>query len=618
VVVTRAPYALFVAAALALLIPRLAFSTARLGVPQAIEFNEGWNAFHAARLMAGGPLYRPSMRLPIAPVNYPPLSFVLVAGLGKLGADVVQAGRVLSLASALIVGLLIAATVRVLAHSAAAGWFALLTWLLLLTTEKPDYVGMNDPQLLGLVFAVAALAAYARWQSRLTSARAAALALLCCTALLVKHLLVAGPITLALLVARRGLGKLASFVITVAAALFVAALLMWARWGSAVFSNLLSPRSISAERLVGRLPAALLVEAPFIAIASLVVAKKPKGWSFAPALFAVSFVTASLATSGAGVAGNAWFESYVACSLLAGWAASAAEAAARPRLALAALGVWLIVFAAAAGRTPDAQAFAGLDRDARLFQSDVARLAAIRDPVLFEDLLLGFRAGRVLSFDPFLGSQLMYAGTIPDEALTSAIEERRFGAIVLDEPLESYPAAGCERWTPRTLQAIAVQYRRLETAGLRNFYVPRASGRDQLALHELAVETHSAHQVLVPAALHDPPLVHHLDAVRLDHRREPVRDDDRRAAPHQPLEGLLDERLAPGVERARGLVEDEDPGILQHGPRDRDPLPLPARELDAALADQRVVTSGKAADEAVGVRRAGCRLDFFRGGDRPA
>ncbi len=59
------------------------------------------------------------------------------------------------------------------------------------------------------------------------------------------------------------------------------------------------------------------------------------------------------------------------------------------------------------------------------------------------------------------------------------------------------------------------------------------------------------------ALLNHPPGVEHDDAVRPLHGREPVRDHERRAVPHQPAEGLLHQRFRLVVERRGGLVEDE-------------------------------------------------------------
>ena len=112
------------------------------------------------------------------------------------------------------------------------------------------------------------------------------------------------------------------------------------------------------------------------------------------------------------------------------------------------------------------------------------------------------------------------------------------------------------------------------------------------------------------AARDDAAVIHHDDAIGLEHGREPVRDDDRRALRHEPLERLLHEQLALRVERARRLVEQQDRRVLEDRARDRDALPLPAREPHAALAEERVVALRQRAQELVGLGRARRGLDL--------
>ena len=115
------------------------------------------------------------------------------------------------------------------------------------------------------------------------------------------------------------------------------------------------------------------------------------------------------------------------------------------------------------------------------------------------------------------------------------------------------------------------------------------------------------------AALDDAPPGEHHDHLRVLHRGEPVRDDEHGAAPDQPVDRFLHEALGLHVERARGLVEDEDRRIAQQRPRDRDALALPAAEPGAALAQQRVVALRELDDEVMGVRGAGRGLDLVPG-----
>ena len=101
---------------------------------------------------------------------------------------------------------------------------------------------------------------------------------------------------------------------------------------------------------------------------------------------------------------------------------------------------------------------------------------------------------------------------------------------------------------------------------------------------------------------------HDDDPVGLLHGREAVGDDEGGAMAHRRLERGLDHALAFGVEGAGRFVEEEQRRVLQHRPGDRDPLALPAREADAALAEEGLVALGQGGDEVV-------RVGGGRGGD---
>ena len=60
-------------------------------------------------------------------------------------------------------------------------------------------------------------------------------------------------------------------------------------------------------------------------------------------------------------------------------------------------------------------------------------------------------------------------------------------------------------------------------------------------------------------------------------------------AAHRLGEAGADPRLGRRVDRRGRVVEDQDARVDEQRARDRDPLPLAARERDPALADDRVV-----------------------------
>ena len=69
-------------------------------------------------------------------------------------------------------------------------------------------------------------------------------------------------------------------------------------------------------------------------------------------------------------------------------------------------------------------------------------------------------------------------------------------------------------------------------------------------------------------------------------RRQPVGDADGRVvARQQRAERLVAQRLGLGVQRRRGLVQDQDVRVLEQVARNCDTLLLAARELRAAAAD---------------------------------
>lgn len=66
-------------------------------------------------------------------------------------------------------------------------------------------------------------------------------------------------------------------------------------------------------------------------------------------------------------------------------------------------------------------------------------------------------------------------------------------------------------------------------------------------------------------------------------------DDERCALEGEPLERSLNSPFTLVIERARRLVEDDNGWVFQENSGDTQPLLLPTREFDAALADVRVV-----------------------------
>ena len=91
--------------------------------------------------------------------------------------------------------------------------------------------------------------------------------------------------------------------------------------------------------------------------------------------------------------------------------------------------------------------------------------------------------------------------------------------------------------------------------------------------------------------------VHHEYLVGVPDGGEPVGDGEGGAVGDQVAEVVLDDGLGLVVDVAGRLVEDEHLRVAQDGAGERDALALPARELDAALADHGLVAVVEVGDE---------------------
>src|SRR5260221_8074258 len=110
-----------------------------------------------------------------------------------------------------------------------------------------------------------------------------------------------------------------------------------------------------------------------------------------------------------------------------------------------------------------------------------------------------------------------------------------------------------------------------------------------LVAPELVVMAAETQQLGVRAFLDDASRFEHDQPVHARDGRQAVRDRDHGLAFHQIEQLLLDRELDLAVERRGRLVEHQDRRVLEYYARERDALALPAGELDAALADVRLV-----------------------------
>jgi 4-amino-4-deoxy-L-arabinose transferase-like glycosyltransferase len=129
-----------------------------LGLKFSINSNEGWNAYHALEVVSGELLY--DKRNEWTPVNYPPVSFYIIGSIGRLLGEPLFAGRYISFLSLLLISLCVGYAVKKLGGKVYDAVFSGTFCIGLFAGFSQDYVGMNDPQMLGHIIILGGLLIY--------------------------------------------------------------------------------------------------------------------------------------------------------------------------------------------------------------------------------------------------------------------------------------------------------------------------------------------------------------------------------------------------------------------------------------------------------------------------
>lgn len=498
------PRALLLSRAVAVLLSILTVSTAivmialiyRSSLHYPLSYNEGWNAYWAHRAALGEAIY-PSQDAMVFN-NYPPLSFLLVGGLSRLGIDVWIVGRIVAWLSFAGCAVLIGAVLRALGTGRPAAMLGAVLFGALMATDFNAYLGMYDPQLtahfgmlVGLYLLVrAGLPADAEAASHRTVIAAA---LVIVASGFIKHNLVALPAAITVWLALYQRDLLVTWLLAAVAGLAVGFLSCWTIFGADFIAGLATPRTwawhnASTKLFLWFVPIALPVLAALTLGVGRFDAAVPRGGHDLAAaanstpgirrppriasgrgsmllfLFVVfAFASGCFGLAGDGVAYNALFELVIACSLAIGFALGRVTPHAWIALAAVSLVAWSTGMAAAATIAYRGEWRAELERHVATADHSVALIAAQPGPALCEDLLLCYWAGKSFEVDVFNYTQAAHAGRRDEHTLLSRVEQEGFGAILLD-PID-------HRMPPR-VQAAIVQHYRL-VADLPDLYLRR-------------------------------------------------------------------------------------------------------------------------------------------------
>lgn len=293
-----------------------------------LSYNEGWNAYFAARAVyvGLGPLYPGPDSLVFN--NYPPLSFYVVGAIGRyVVGDLIVAGRIVALGSLLASACLLGTCVRRLGGSIRGSLAAAACLLLYTSTFYRDYVAVDDPQWMGHALMLGGLAVLLAGYrtTQYPVGRVIVAAMLVTAGGFVKHSLVGLPVAVTIWLffvqPRTAMAWLGAAIAWVVLGLIATDMLH----GSAAFRDIIEhhrvfrlSRAVRAfERLLPLLP---LMIVAILAYRTRVQGDRPMRLA---GLFSVASLFAALAQRfGEGVNYNAYFEMMIALCLTLGLALS--------------------------------------------------------------------------------------------------------------------------------------------------------------------------------------------------------------------------------------------------------------------------------------------------------
>lgn len=399
-----------------------------------IDYNEGWNVYNAQKVAEHQPLYPTAYAW--TTVNYPALSFHLIAAMGRSTSDYLFTGRMLSLAGLCLSGVFAGLIVWHTTRSRSAAWLSGLFLVAFFCATASGYVGMDDPQMLAQAFLMAGIYVYLRgsrtgWALELT-------ALLFVVGGNIKHNLIEFPCAVLLDLLFAAPRKALRFA-TVGALLAALAVLLTS-WidGAAYLSCLLSPRAYSAmDGLNGLLQ--LPLNSPLLALAAAAAVFfcwKDRKRRILALLLGCALAVNAVFCGGSGVDINGYFGSMLAMVLLSGvFAAELSRlrigrfSGPSPLLTFTVLFVSLAIPVVRRGNArPDLLIEADRVAASR-FAAEIAFLRQQPGSAICESLLRCAYAGKPYVYDPFNATRLIGAGKLDPNRMVDRIRNHAFGAI---------------------------------------------------------------------------------------------------------------------------------------------------------------------------------------------
>jgi hypothetical protein len=419
-----------------------------------IDGTEGWNAYLADAALGRMPLYPSPDKL--ITNNYPPLSYYLVGGVGRLLGDPLLAGRLISLVAVLGIGAAIAVGIRLLGGDRAGAGIGAATFVITITHFCHHYVGMDDPQLLAQAIMAAGFVGFLRAEGSGRSCLGPIL--LMGLAGFVKHNIIAMPLTAFLWLGFSRPREAVKCAVIAGAATALGFGVCFLLYGHDFFSNMLIARQTFWARsfhYAGDLRCVNVALAITVLLGC--IQWRDRGPRICLLLTLVGLGTAFLQRSGMGVDKNAIFDLMIGVSLGTGLAFSYARRV--PEWGVLSGGVLqaAILLALCVRVYPS---HLNRDRTYRLlfdpsFQTEItireqvteeaiAKVRATPGPVMSSTFVC-YRSGKPFAVDKFNVTQRMATGALPPKTLRSLLVSGQLTEVRPDlladweNPVDGYP-----------------------------------------------------------------------------------------------------------------------------------------------------------------------------------
>ena len=444
-----------------------------------VNYNEGWNVYSAERVVHHLRLYPEAYGWQT--VNYPILSFYLMAFLHRFTHEYLFTARLVSLLSLIACCVLCGIIVRQLSGLKRAALLSTFFCLGVFCTSANLYVGMDDPQLLAQVFFLTGFVVYlSNRRSLLTISLAATFFVFAGS---IKHNPIDFPLAvlcdLAFLSWRRTLWFCACGIALTG--LSIALNIQFG--GPFFFAHVLSPRVYDLQHGLHALTLGVLLPliGPLVLAGAFAwtVRRNPSRRVVA-FLLAWSLLIGTLFAGGSGVSTSTYFSALIAISIAIGLLLSDLEEGrwswTRHSLAWyipAMTFLWLLIPAACNDVINPIQMLRLTAERQRQFDQEVSFLKLQPSPQLCEDLLVCFYAGQPYIYDPFNATQLIRLGKLNPAPFLGKLDNSSFGAIELARHTGD-DISQADRFPQSFLDAIAKHYDPALTTSDATLYKPKA------------------------------------------------------------------------------------------------------------------------------------------------